>query len=227
MLGGIYCLENTQNFRRYYGQSVNLNKRRYTHFGDLKNNKHRNSYLQNAFNKYGESSFIFKVLIYCESFELQRYEQFFVDSDDSCYNICKECTSTTLGIKYTPEQKEKFIRLNSGKNNPMYGKKHSSDTRAKMSKEAFAKNNMRGKKMSEADRKRLSEISSGENNGRAKLTQEQVHWIKQHGKEYKLKELSNMFKVSITAINNIIIGKSWKEGADHSCRSIGQNGGIQ
>ena len=226
-LSGIYCIENIQNGKKYYGQSVNLDKRRYTHFENLKKNKHRNLHLQSSFNKYGVPNFIFKILLYCEHFELQRYEQFFVDNDFSCYNICKECTTTTLGIKYTSKQKEKISELNSGKNNPMYGKKHSDKTKAKMSNKAFSKNNMRGKRMSEDDRKRLSRISFGENNGRAKLTWKNVYWIRKHRKEYKLKELSNMFQVSTAAITNICSGKSWKEGADHSCWSIGQNGDIQ
>lgn len=96
-----------------------------------------------------------------------------------------------------------------------------------MSQKAFAKNNMCGKTMSEDDRKRLSKISSGEKNARAKLSWKDVLWIRKHREEYTLKELCNMFKISDSTISNIINEKSWKEGANHSIRTAGENGGLQ
>ena len=67
----------------------------------------------------------------------------------------------------------------------------------------------------------------GEKNGRAKLIWEDVYWIKKHRKEYTLKQLAKMFGVSFQTISNISLGKSWKDGADHSLRTIGKNGDLQ
>lgn len=36
------------------------------HFGELNRNVHNNKHLQNAWNKYGEESFEFNVLEYCD-----------------------------------------------------------------------------------------------------------------------------------------------------------------
>jgi group I intron endonuclease len=228
MRSGIYYIENIQNKNKYYGKSVNLEKRKGEHFRTLRNNTHRNYHLQKSFNKYGESNFVFKILLYCESFELLRYEQFFVDIDNTAYNICKECSSSTVGITYTKEQKEKFSKINSGENNPMYGKKHSTETKRKMSEKARGeKNHNFGKPISEEHKRALSQSFSGENNPRAKLNWNDVHWIRKYRKEYTLKQLAEKFGICVTSINNIILDKSWKEGADHSHRTIGQNGDIE
>lgn len=214
MCSGIYCIENKINGKRYIGQSINIDNRRREHFRTLRQGAHGNRYLQNAWNKYGENNFEFYVLIFCEKFELTRYEQFFVDKYNMLYNIAVKCVDSTMGVVYSKESKEKFRVINSGKNNPMYGRKHSDKT---------------------SDR--MSELANGNKNP-AKLTWEKVRQIKnfymegarknQMGYSWDIiRELSKRFNVGQTAIYNIISGKSWKEGANHSCRGIGQNGGLQ
>lgn len=59
MICYLYIIENIVNHKRYVGQTTNIKKRIYEHFRRLRNNKHINKKLQNAFNKYGEESFIF------------------------------------------------------------------------------------------------------------------------------------------------------------------------
>ena len=58
---GIYRIRNLTNNKFYIGSAVNLNKRKNQHFHYLRNNKHHNKPLQNSYNKYGESSFIFNM----------------------------------------------------------------------------------------------------------------------------------------------------------------------
>lgn len=46
----------------YVGKTVDVKKRRQTHFRTLKKNTHHNKHLQNAYNKYGEKSLYFEVI---------------------------------------------------------------------------------------------------------------------------------------------------------------------
>lgn len=59
MICYLYIIENIHNHKRYVGQTINIKKREYEHFRRLRKNEHVNKKLQNAFNKYGEDSFIF------------------------------------------------------------------------------------------------------------------------------------------------------------------------
>ena len=36
-----------------------------------------------------------------------------------------------------------------------------------------------------------------------------------------------MFGVRTITVSNILNMKSWKDGADHSCRTVGENGDIK
>lgn len=50
---GIYAIYWLNEGLVYVGQSQNIEQRIYTHLASLKNNKHNNKKLQNAYNKYG------------------------------------------------------------------------------------------------------------------------------------------------------------------------------
>lgn len=60
---GIYKITNLANGKFYIGSSVKCNDRRKTHFSKLKNNRHYNSHLQSAYNKYGGEYFVFDIMI--------------------------------------------------------------------------------------------------------------------------------------------------------------------
>lgn len=59
---GIYKITNLVNKKVYVGQSVNLEERKYRHFLELAGNRHDNSHLQSAFNKYGKENFVFEII---------------------------------------------------------------------------------------------------------------------------------------------------------------------
>lgn len=126
---GIYWIRNIITNVRYIGQSINLKKRKRVHWSLLKNNKHWNVHLQRSFNKHGKENFIFETLFYCESFELTKYEQIFVNKykkKNLLYNICLECVDSPKGIKVSPETRKKMSENhwnNSGENNYFYGKR--------------------------------------------------------------------------------------------------------
>lgn len=58
----IYEIKNITNNKKYIGVTKNLRKRKNTHFSLLRNNKHHNIHLQNAYNKYGIKNFVFSVI---------------------------------------------------------------------------------------------------------------------------------------------------------------------
>lgn len=60
MIGYIYQIINKVDGRRYIGQTIDLKKRKQTHFNNLRNNKHPNNLLQNAWNEWGEENFSFE-----------------------------------------------------------------------------------------------------------------------------------------------------------------------
>lgn len=111
----IYCILNKLNGNRYVGSAINFYKRKYAHLFALKNNKHHSSYLQNAWNKYGEDMFEFMVLEEVENKEeLIIKEQWWLDNSECNYNICK-IAGSTLGRECSDETKKKISESNSGK----------------------------------------------------------------------------------------------------------------
>ena len=83
---GIYCIENSANGKKYIGQSTNIYGRWKSHKSELKHNRHYNIHLQNAWNKYSESSFIFSILKKCNVEELDYWEVYFIDLYDTYKN---------------------------------------------------------------------------------------------------------------------------------------------
>jgi group I intron endonuclease len=62
MNSGIYQIKNVKNGKLYIGSSIQIEIRWQDHLRDLRNNKHCNKHLQNAFNCYGEENFLFEVI---------------------------------------------------------------------------------------------------------------------------------------------------------------------
>lgn len=107
---GIYELINTVNNKRYIGQAKKIKHRWEHHISRLRKNKHQNQHLQNAFNKYGESSFKFNPIVIIKDATpeiLNSIEELLIstyDFDNELYNKTK-FASTLLGFKFSPEQK--------------------------------------------------------------------------------------------------------------------------
>jgi group I intron endonuclease len=155
---GIYKTENLVNGHCYIGQTKNLKNRKQSHFSSLRKNKHGNGHLQNAYNKYGEESFVFESLLICEVLELTKYEQFFVDFLRPEYNIRKKCVDGNLGISKSEEAKKILSEKNKGELNAFYGKRHSEETREKISQSMTGNiPGNKGKHYSDETRKQMSE----------------------------------------------------------------------
>ena len=84
---GIYTIFNLENGNRYVGSTNNLYCRLYQHIKELQDNKHMNSHLQNAWNKYGKDCFEYGILEYClEDIRLDR-EKYYIDLLNPEYNL--------------------------------------------------------------------------------------------------------------------------------------------
>lgn len=171
---GIYAIRNSTNDKVYVGSSVNMHRRSNQHFNDLRNNRHHNNHLQNAWNKYGENSFDFEVLEYVEENQLIEKEKIWLDEfPKECFNLMEVVEKD---FRHSIETKEKISKGNKGKivsketrkrlglankrrfardKHPMLGKSPSIETRKKIS------NANKGRKRTEEARKQMSNAHKG------------------------------------------------------------------
>ena len=136
---GIYVILNKANGKVYVGQSINLFDRLRVHKSSLRGNYHKNSHLQSSWNMYGEDSFEFLPLEFCDRDCLDYLEEWWIDyfnSMDNSFGYNKE-NGGNLNKKVSDETKEKIKKALSGKfskeNNFFYGKKRSLEMRLKSS----------------------------------------------------------------------------------------------
>ena len=131
---GVYKIQNTINGKLYIGSSVNIERRFKSHKKELNEKTHNNIYLQNAWNKYGEDSFVFEVIEIVNDREtLREREQYYIEIYNSAnhahgYNILSN-TNVGLGVSASDEIRAKISRQCTGSKNGHYGKKHSDTTK--------------------------------------------------------------------------------------------------
>ncbi len=133
---GIYRILCLNSGKYYLGSSNNCYKRWSTHWSALRANRHQNRHLQFAFNKYGKDAFVFEVLEEVENLDsLLEIEQEFIDQapKDLLLNCSFRANATMLGKQHSSKAKAKIAARSKGKRNPMYGKKHTKESLAKMS----------------------------------------------------------------------------------------------
>ena len=117
MKSGIYRITNKRNGRVYIGSSQDVKTRMRKHRWKLNRDKHENVALQNGWNKHGEDSFEFSVVLICAVHDLIMYEQIVMDYYKAAvkpfgYNIRPKAESN-VGMFYQRTRKpgEKFGRL--------------------------------------------------------------------------------------------------------------------
>ena len=187
---GIYKITNIKNDKVYIGQSVNLDKRIYSHKYHLKTNTHYNKALQNSFNKYGAKSFVFEIIEECEISDLDEKECFWISFFNSTERICGFNFETGGNAnksvhKDTIEKIRKTLKVQRiGEGNPMYGRKLPTERKEQMR----MVNRGRSGKLTECD---VREIKMALYLG-----------ISQS-------ELAKLFNVKVDTINKIAYGNNW------------------
>lgn len=97
-VSGVYEIRNTLNNKTYYGSSKCIKQRLTSHYSCLSRNKHANVILQNAWNKYGEENFTFRIVETCEPIRdtLLFIEQKYLDLKPE-YNINQFASGSDIG----------------------------------------------------------------------------------------------------------------------------------
>lgn len=189
---GIYGIINHLSGDVYVGQtSQPFQKRFWHHQWKLRNGTHDNQHLQNAWNLYGEEYFSFiPIQVVDDSSLLDDLEVKYINifkEMNRCYNIIEGGNSGRRGIPISEEQK----RLIAEKNRiNMTGKKHSEETKQKMSESRKGKIHL--------------------NSPSIILTPEIAYQIKARliaGE--KAKEIAVSLDIDYKHINNIIANNTW------------------
>lgn len=130
---GIYKITNKNNGKVYIGQSIDISHRKSCHEYDLKNNRHKNIYLQRAYN-IEPDAFSFEIICYCNEEDLDELEMFYINKYNSAdshygYNLDKFARGT--GRK-SEETKKKMSEVKKG-NKAMVGIKLSDEWKKHLS----------------------------------------------------------------------------------------------
>ncbi len=106
----VYEILNTSTNKRYIGCSSDIKNRWNHHRHCLRLNKHGNSYLQRAWNKYGENIFIFTILYSFNSEELMFHkEKELIELDaNNFYNLSAGGIGGSSGHKWSEKSRAKL-----------------------------------------------------------------------------------------------------------------------
>jgi group I intron endonuclease len=106
-ISGIYKIVNKVNGHCYIGSAIDTAGRWSRHVSELRYQRHHSVHLQSAWNLYGADNFFFTVIEKCETSQLIKREQYYIDTVVPEYNICKVAGSS-LGRKHTLASIEKI-----------------------------------------------------------------------------------------------------------------------
>jgi group I intron endonuclease len=174
---GIYKITDMRG-RSYIGSAVNLYGRYHRHKHDLIKNTHTNKRLQNYFNKYGVKAIHFEVIELCERGVLVEREQYWIDSTNPYFNICKNAGST-LGFKMSKKTTSHLSKIRKGVlPKHLIGTNHTPEARLKISKKAKERgihpNCVAASKKANTGRKHSSELRDKISKKQRKITPKQA-----------------------------------------------------
>ncbi len=197
MESGIYKIS-IKN-KTYIGSATSLYHRKHRHLHDLKKSKHYNRKMQNYFNKYGIENFSFDIIEYCEKEFLLSREQYFIDTQNPFFNICK-IAGNTKGVLHSERTKKLFSKKRKGNKNSL-GRVFSEETKKLLSIKAkergLHKNFIAASIKANTGRKHTKECIAIRIEKQAKLNKLQVDEIRQLISEnMRQVDIAKMYSVS-------------------------------
>jgi hypothetical protein len=130
---GVYKWTNTLTGKFYIGSAVELS-RRLQYYYNIKymTNYKSKSAIYFALLKNGHASFKFDILEYCNKENVISREQYYITCLNPSYNILK-IAGSSLGFRHSKAVKANMSINNTGVNHPFFGKKHTEESKVKMS----------------------------------------------------------------------------------------------
>ena len=107
MTSGVYQIQNTVNGKCYVGSSIDIDRRRKSHFSMLARGTHHSIKLARAYAKYGPTAFTFDVLETCEPTDNIAREEHWINLKNSAragYNV-RTVPNSSLGVRWSDESK--------------------------------------------------------------------------------------------------------------------------
>lgn len=156
---GIYAIVNILSGKVYVGSTMQSFKRRWSiHKSKLNHNRHGNSHLQRAWNKYGAKAFLWMILEIVQHAEkiIQR-EQYWLDEHllfCDLYNTGRVASNPFLGCKHTEETRKRISEA-SRKKIPRRGWHHTEGTKKKL------RQIQSGRHHTEAAKSKMSKFQTG------------------------------------------------------------------
>ena len=227
---GIYCIECLITNVKYIGQTCENFYRRWTfHKWNFKNNKHSNSYMQNAWNKYGEENFKFYPI---ESFDISEkdnilknkideLEKYYIEKYDT-FNNGFNLTTGGEKCNMRPLSDEAKRKIGNKNKVNMLGKKHTEETKQKMSDshKGYIKTedhrkhlseSKKGKPISEEHKEKCRLANQGSKQKTAKYTEDLIEKIRiDYMNGTNPTELSNKYSINKGTIHGIVYNARWK-----------------
>jgi group I intron endonuclease len=160
----IYCITNKIDGKKYIGSTIDFRIRRVRHLSDLRCKKHHSSYLQNAFNKYGEDNFEFEILERVDDVNfLIEIEQRWLDNENPEYNMTLIAGfNSHLGRKRSDETKRKISEALTGIKRSDETKKRISDSQKGVPKDGTNMNKDKiNVPLSESHKNKISLANTG------------------------------------------------------------------
>lgn len=233
---GIYCITNTIDDRIYIGSCKNFKSRIKEHINCLKRNKHNNIYLQNFVNKYGIESLKFHIIEFSEIINLVNIEQYYIDTLNPQFNICKKAYQPPVKYSLTEEQIKQIAELyNEGNSGCRIAEIIFNDRnqRVKINKIIkgesypeyknlfnYRKYNQRGRKLSEDTKKKIGNANKNNPNigGKGisrksvgKLSKETIVFIRKNHNIIPQSKLALKFSISKSLVKDIQMRRTYNK----------------